>query len=871
MSRQQRLARHSFIAEFNQMPSTSLLRRALIGGCCPVAMMAGMTSSGWALENVGTASTEGSATYSADQTLIIVTGTRAIVAALQDVPVEQTYDEDSVASYNVSTTGELLDEIRNENGDSDPAILVNGRPITDPSNISDIPVEAIARVETLPRGSAQRVNGAAGQRTYNIVLRNRVRSATLTASRETATEGGWNNNKGEMLLTYIKGQDRINLTIRGARSGDLFESERDFIPRQESIPYSVWGNITPVSGLEIDPQLSALAGQRINFLALPHGQTSFQLSDLVAGANQLNPSNQSFYRTLRGSSRPIDIAAAGNKELAPWLSLQFSGRVNWTDTENYNGLPSARFLIPTSNAFTPFSTPVYIALNDPDRPLRSASSTKSHSVSAAFNAAWGGWRAILSGRWDYRHLAYRSQLTGSLVGGSTVASTQNPFDGSLAGLIPIGTRSTRSRNSTPQVTLDLDGPLFQNWAGTVRVSAGLGATWINYDAEDSSGERAFSRHEYLAKAGISIPLTSREEGFLPILGDIDLALDAGTVDLGRYGNLKRRGIELDWEMLDWLRFSAGSVRTERAIAPELLAAPEVISPNVPYFDPLTGETVDVTLVYGGAASLRNESLRSRTLALTANPLRKYNFQFDVSYSTDDLRNQLGALPSPSTAIVAAFPDRFQRNASGTLILVDNRSVNFARQQTEQLRFGLRFAIPLTRSTLMPGKTGLASSRRTPPLKLQVTASHSILLKNTTVIREGLPEIDLLKGGAIGIAGGQQRHATNASVALNRGGTGLRFDLRRRGASYLSVGSPTDPDMLSFAPLTTVDFQLYADLAQIFPNGRMAKGAKITVAFDNISNQRQRVTNLLGEIPQAYQPVRRDPIGRTVMIELRKIF
>lgn len=109
-------------------------------------------------------SAQGSAAYSADQTLIIVTGTWAIVAALQDVPVEQTYDVDSVASYNASTTGELLDEIRSENGDTDPAILVNGRPITDPTNISDIPVEAIARVETLPRGSAQRVNGATGQR-----------------------------------------------------------------------------------------------------------------------------------------------------------------------------------------------------------------------------------------------------------------------------------------------------------------------------------------------------------------------------------------------------------------------------------------------------------------------------------------------------------------------------------------------------------------------------------------------------------------------------------------------------------------------------------------------------------------------------------
>ena len=33
----------------------------------------------------------------------------------------------------------------------------------------------------------------------------------------------------------------------------------------------------------------------------------------------------------------------------------------------------------------------------------------------------------------------------------------------------------------------------------------------------------------------------------------------------------------------------------------------------------------------------------------------------------------------------------------------------------------------------------------------------------------------------------------------------------------------------------------------------------------------RVTNSLGLTPQAYQPAYRDPVGRTVMLELRKVF
>jgi hypothetical protein len=171
-----------------------------------------------------------------DPHLIIVRGDRSISASLKDVPVERVYDEDGIGSYDVSTIGELLGEIRGENGDADPGFLVNGQPVADVGNISDIPVEAIARIETLPRGAAQRVNGVAGQRAYNIVLRKSVRSLTATASREMATEGGWSNSKGEALLTRIRDENRIGLTLRAARSGALFERERDFVPRDLTTP-----------------------------------------------------------------------------------------------------------------------------------------------------------------------------------------------------------------------------------------------------------------------------------------------------------------------------------------------------------------------------------------------------------------------------------------------------------------------------------------------------------------------------------------------------------------------------------------------------------------------------------------------------------
>jgi outer membrane receptor protein involved in Fe transport len=167
--------------------------------------------------------------------------------------------------------------------------------------------------------------------------------------------------------------------------------------------------------------------------------------------------------------------------------------------------------------------------------------------------------------------------------------------------------------------------------------------------------------------------------------------------------------------------------------------------------------------------------------------------------------------------------------------------------------------------------GAPAPRRILPIKLQVNASHTYLLEDTTVIREGLPQIDLLNGGGVGFGGGRQRHTTQATVAVTQGGTGFRLSARQRGVSFLTVGTLTAPDLLTFDRLFTVDLKVFADLGQLMPNNSMAKDVRLTIGFENLTNERQRVTNSLGTTPLSYQPIYRDPIGRTVMLELRKVF
>ncbi len=319
---------------------------------------------------------------------------------------------------------------------------------------------------------------------------------------------------------------------------------------------------------------------------------------------------------------------------------------------------------------------------------------------------------------------------------------------------------------------------------------------------------------------------------------------------------------------EWIRLNATDNTDGRAIPLELLSAPGMIAENVPYFDPLRGETVPVTTIYGGGGNLKSETQRVRTLSLSASPWARYKLQLNADYSVSDIRNQFGALPLPTQAVVLAFPERFVRDANGRLVSVDNRTVNFERQHSRQLRLGTNFTIPLEPVPLdAKGKPKPYGPR----LSLQVNASHTVVLENTSVIREGLGQVDLLAGGAIGLGGGQQRHVSDANIAVMRGASGFRLSARRRGGSQLQYGTAAAPNRLAFAPLTTFNLRAIADIGSMKPGSSLWKGVRISLVVDNAFNTRQRVTTASGELPLGFQPAYRDPIGRTVMAELRKVF
>jgi iron complex outermembrane recepter protein len=806
---------------------------------------------------------------------IVVIGNRTIVTSLKDVKVEHTYNADAAASYAVSTVGELLTQVTRENGDTAPSILVNGQPVSDLGDITDFPVEAIARIEALPLGSAAQIGGIAGQRAYNIVLRPSVRSLTTTASTQISSDGGWQNDKGEVLFTLVQGQDRINLTLRRARSGMLLESERDLISLIEFIPFSAPGNLIGQSGGELDPAFSALAGQLTSSVALASTVTSRpSLTDLLPGANRLNPSNLNQFRTLRGATEPYEANLAGSKKLAPWLSLSFNGRLNWSETTSLNGLPTARVLIPSTNGFTPFARSTILALTDPTRPLMTATNSIGGNLSATLTANFAAWRFTTIGRIEERTRLFESTRV-SGAGLVTIDNATNPFAGNLAATIATSQRRTRSKTIANQISQDVEGPIFTLPAGPARVRLDvhlLSSGQIAADATNA-GDRRFRRTELASKAGVTLPLTSAASptSFLGFLGSTELSVDIAHVDLGRFGHLDRYGATLSWQPIKWLTVNLNQSTDARPIPQELSGAPSTVTENVFYFDPLTNTSVFVTTISGGTSDLRNERQEVNALSINAQPLPKYNLLIGATYTYTDAQNQFGALPPPSSAIVLAFPERFVRNGAGILTQVDNRTINFARQTSRELRVTLGFSIPLSRPAQVAPSVSNRLARPAPPLTLQINASHLALLESKTIIRTGLERVDMLDGGAIGIGGGRPQHISDGTFALTQGGTGVRFSFSRRGRSVLRTGSMSAPDLLTFDAITKVDLRGFADLARWMPQSRLAKGARLTLAFENLGNARQNVTNSLGLVPTSFQPAYQYPIWQTFLVELRKVF
>ena len=815
---------------------------------------------------------------------IIVTG-----QLFRDTQPEYQLDQQAIESYGVSSVGDLLDEVQNElDDDQEPLILVNGERVSDVNEIGSFPVEALRAVQVLPRGSGVRVGGTTGQRVINLTLTRKLRSATVTAAPKIATEGDWHGARGEGLLTYIQGSTRGNLAFRVRDESSLLESDRRIVQPDLLTPYALSGNVVgfPDTTAEIDPLLSAAAGQTV-FVAPVPNSGSPTLADFASAANSENVTDIGRFRTLWPSIRNYEFNGSFSTRLTPWLTGNANLKVTRGVSRSLRGLPSALFVLPATNASSPFSNDVGLAFYGQD-PLHSRSVSDTADARITLNGRFGKWVSTLNVTHSDSKNVFTSERQTSF-GTIILDDSINPFADELSDLIGITTDRSSSRTVNSLAQLSFTGPLLDLPAGPLQTTIEGRLNWYRLHSSSTFtplANRTFDRNEQSVRGAIDVPLTSRTNGVLPQVGDLDATAEFARVHYSDAGSLNRYAFGLNWQPLDPLRLRAAIEGTDNPPSIQLLGNPATETPEVRVFDPLTGETVDVTQITGGNPALKPEKTTIRRVSALLQLVPKLNLQLNAEYTDTNSRNFISYLPPASLAVMLAFPERYIRDSSGELTTVDLRPVNFDSHREKRLRWGLSIRTKVGGGTLLTGSAspspesesgeGAAQSsspggRGKPATYLQLTANHTVVFSDRLVIRPGLDNVDLLGGGALGIGGGRVRHQIDGTAAITSGGIGARLGLTWRGASTLDTSIGGVSDTLHFSPLAVFNLRLFADARRFLPRSDWAKGLRFSLDMVNLTNQRQRVRDSFGNTPLQYQPAYRDPLGRTIEFEIRKVF
>jgi len=558
------------------------------------------------------------------------------------------------------------------------------------------------------------------------------------------------------------------------------------------------------------------------------------------------------FRTLRPKTRNYDLNGTFATRLAPWLTGNVGIRLNHSPRISLRGL----------------STPE-------QHPLATRYERDSGEVSLSLNGRFGQWTSYFNARQfesTDKTRTERDAVTG------------------------VGTDHAKGKTSTSNAKLSMTGPLVALPAGPVQATFETVFARNHLRSESQFGlvsqDRTFRRSETALRGAIDVPLAVRD-GFGSAIGDLNATAEFSRVHYSDAGNSNNYQLGLAWEPRPVLRLSADLEVDRRPASVQVLGNPVVISSGVRTFDPLTGETVDVTQITGGNPDISRETTTVHRIGAIVRPLERLNLQLNAEYTDRRERNFVSSLPEASAAVMLAFPERFIRDLGGTLTTVDLRPVNFDSHREKRFRYGFSLSTRLGQGQSSgarlapsfesePGEEGATGQESTAaprtPLKrtgaatrISVTASHSIVFHDEIVIRPGLGTVDLLEGGAIGIGGGRLRHQLDATASISSRGVGLRVAANWRGKSTLNVVDSGEPDRLFFSPVFNLGLRAFADLNRFLPHSDWARRTRISLNVVNAANDRQEVRNSAGFTPLRYQPGYRDALGRTVEIELRKVF
>jgi hypothetical protein len=782
------------------------------------------------------------------------------------------FDAEDLRALGITSIKDLMQrlgaQLKGADG-SNPVFAINGRRPLDDDEVQTLPFDAIQSFDILPQEAASRLGYFPNQPVLNFTTKAKFQGFEVMANGQTSTDGGGTKD-GRFAMTRLRGKRRLTLSATILRQSELRQDRRSIRP-DPSLPYDIVGNVTGFGDGEIDPQFSALAGDRVTIAAVPRDPGARQvLAAYLPGANRPNVTDPGAYRSLQPRQSTVKFSGFFSQPISDRTTGALSLSVERQRSWSLQGLGTASILVPAGNMSSPFDSDIWL-----HRYLNEVPALEQHGSILTLHAGVGLVGAVSGWNWSLRlnHDRKRSQTNSDL--GFNMGAVQqavalggdafSPFSAEHIGAV-IRDRS-RWIITTSDAQLILNGNVLTLPAGPVAVTTTFSAQRSRSDSVSMlfpDANAVMGRSQGGTSVTATLPIASATDNVLPFLGRLTAELSGGVSAVSRYGPLYTSHASLIWTPVKRFQLLATLKHAEAAPTLDLLSAPRIATPNTPFVDLVSGESLFVTSVFGGNPDLLAE--RQRTFTLTANiqPLRTEAFRTSVIYEDATIYDQSATLSVLTPAIAAAFPDRFPRDAAGRLTTVDLSPLNLHRERRRTLKASLSFSGQIGPKPEEPPEG--------PPSEmtfLHASLTPALRLENRLSLSPGMTPLDLLDGDNIVASGGRPRWDVQGDLGLSRNGVGLFVQsVWHSGSRARSEITTAD---LRFASLGTSSLTLNADMERVLPKAGWAKKLMVDASIRNIANARPRVRDRIGETPIGQQPAYLDPLGRVVSLRLFKRF
>ncbi|MGD9812171.1 MAG: hypothetical protein AB7U35_12705 [Sphingobium sp.] len=764
---------------------------------------------------------------------IVVVGQRQRGSVIGNTEPDLQFDQTDLKALGATDVAALLTELApqlSSNRGGRPLVLLEGSRVSSMREIASIPSEAIARVDILPESVALRYGYPADQKVMNIVLQKQF-SAFVGEAEAGLTEGG-GGSKREIRPSLIRIRDgsRLNMTAKYVDTTRILESQR--------------------------------------------GLTTSAGDDTM--------------RTLKPAEQKLSLDATYHRPIGRDIAASLTGEVVALWDQHLLGPGATDVVIPAGSPWSQSAAAVTITPSLPgQKPLQRRERTLTGHLGSTVDARLGAWSGTWTATYDHeesRTISQRaldlSAYQAALIAGDPAADPSLPVDPSFITTRPddIG----RSRSDIIATDLTANGALLTLPAGDLSLSARIGGSRSRFRSTTirdlMSVSSSLGRTIGIGALNVDVPLL---RGNTPVIGALSVNANAELQSLSDFSDIRAYGYGLNWTPAKAVSFILSYTDRQSAPSVQQIGNPLILTPSVRAFDYATGQTVLVQQTTGGNPALLRAASSQWHAGVRLTPFGN-GITLSVDYDTETQHNAISGLPAATAATELAFPTRFTRDATGTLIAVDARPVNIDDRQSEVLRWGVN----IFKSLKAPAKAGptaggsgrgrFGGGRRGGGGggRLSFSLYHSLHLTETARLQTGLPSIDLLGGGTLGTGAPQPRHEVSLQAGYSRGWINARLSADWQGPSHIEDPARPPSANLRFGSLATATLRLFG---QIEKDSGIAKkhpwlgDTRISMSVRNIFNQRQQVTDATGATPLAYRPALLDPVGRSISFNIRKLF